>query len=357
MNIRLLYDLNKQELEEYLVSLGEAKYRAGQIYSALHKGLPFDKVNVSKDLKDKIARDFAVELPKVVNRVQSKDGTVKFLLELHDGNLIETVLLTQEYGSTVCVSSQVGCKMGCGFCASGKDGFVRNLSSGEILSQVLIACVPSGAAQSLGCNEGKSDKSKILTNVVIMGSGEPFDNFDNTVKFLDLVSNADGINIGARNISVSTAGLVPKIKQFADLGLQVNLCISLHAPNDEIRRSIMPVAKSYPMGELIDSAKYFFEKTKRRVIFEYSLIDGVNCAPEHAVQLSKLLKGFSNHVNLINLNKTEYSPMQPPTREVAMKFMDTLIKSGVSVTMRKSKGSDIDAACGQLKRRVVKDGK
>ena len=329
-----IYDLNKDELTEYIKP--EPKYRAEQIYTALHKGTDFDKINIPKALKDKISAEFYTDLPEVVREHESADGTKKFLLKLCDGQLIETVLLKQDYGNTVCVSSQVGCKMACAFCASGRDGFVRGLSAGEMLGQVIFL--------------NKTDK---ISHIVIMGSGEPFDNFDSTVNFLRLTTSPDGINIGARNISVSTAGIVPKIREFADLKLQVNLCISLHAPNDKIRATIMPIAKAYSITELVDAAKYFFEKTKRRVIFEYSLIDSVNCAPEHALELSKLLRGFPTHVNLINLNKTPDSALQPPTRTVAMKFMDTLIKSGTSCTMRKSRGDDIAAACGQLRNKFV----
>lgn len=336
MGEKYLYDLNKEELGQYLASLDEPKYRAEQIYTALHKGTDFEKINIPKALKDKFAADFVTSLPKISKEHKSADGTRKYLLELNDGQLIETVLLVQDYGNTICISSQVGCRMGCAFCASGTDGLIRNLTAGEMLAQVLLL-----------------NRINKLSHIVIMGSGEPFDSFDNTIKFLNLVTAADGINIGARNISVSTSGIVPKIKAFADLKLQVNLCISLHAPNDEIRQKIMPVAKAYPIGELVSAAKYFFDKTKRRVIFEYSLIDDVNCAPEHAVELAKLLRGFPAHVNLINLNRTPGSPLQPPSREVAMKFMDTLIKSGASCTMRKSRGDDIAAACGQLKLQSV----
>jgi len=325
---RYAYDLTREEWEEYLS--GVPKYRAGQIYDALHKGIPFDKINVPKELKERIKAEFRVELPEVVKELKSKDGTTKFLLKLHDGEMIECVLLRQDYGNTVCISTQVGCKMNCAFCASGADGFVRDLSAGEMLSQVLMV--------------GK------VTNVVLMGSGEPFDNFDNVVKFLRLT------DVGARHISLSTAGIVPKIREFADLGLQVNRCISLHAPTDEIRQRIMPVSKKWRVNELIEAAKYFFEKTRRRVIFEYALIDGVNCEVEHAVALAKLVKGFPSHVNLINLNSTggEY---RAPCREVAKQFMDALIKAGASCTMRKSKGEDIMAACGQLKRQVGSEAK
>jgi 23S rRNA (adenine2503-C2)-methyltransferase len=346
MGAKYVFDLTKFEWEKYLAD--EPKYRAGQIYDALHKGIAFDKINVPKELKEKIKAEFKTELPEIVKEQKSKDGTTKFLLRLYDGEMIECVLLKQDYGNTVCVSTQVGCKMACAFCASGADGFVRNLSAGEMLAQVVIA--------RSACTTKQSNDEKV-TNIVLMGSGEPFDNFDEVTKFLRLT------DVGARHISLSTAGIVPKIKEFADLGLQVNLCISLHAPTDEIRQRIMPVAKKWHIKELIDAAKYFFDKTRRRVIFEYSLIDGINCEPEHAVALAKLIKGFPSHVNLILLNhiprqsddchpfilKGNGGEYRPPCREVAKQFMDTLIKAGASCTMRKSKGEDIMAACGQLR--------
>jgi len=239
----------------------------------------------------------------------------------------------------VCISTQVGCKMGCGFCASGADGFVRNLSAGEMLAQVLIA---RRSAAKGSPTKAQSRPEPHATNVVLMGSGEPFDNYDNVVKFLQLVP------LGARHISVSTLGIIPKIKEFADLGLQVNLCISLHAPTDEIRTSLMPAVRKWPIKDLIESAQYFFEKTHRRVIFEYSLMEGLNCLPEQAIALAKLVKGFPSHINLINLNNTGGS-FKPPDPKTTAAFMDTLLKAGASCTMRKSRGEDIAAACGQLK--------
>jgi 23S rRNA (adenine2503-C2)-methyltransferase len=353
---KYVYDLSYEDWVNYLSTPDGPKYRAQQVFDALHKGIPFSKINIPSFLKGKIKAEYYTELPDVVSELKSKDGTVKFLLRLMDGNLIECVLLKQDYGSTVCISTQVGCKMGCHFCASGADGFVRDLSAGEMLAQFLVA------------RRSMMDMSKVnecvgavypITNIVLMGSGEPLDNFDNVVKFLGIAP------VGARHISLSTAGVVPRIRDFADLGLQVNLCISLHAPTDEVRQQIMPIAKKWSVKELIDSAKYFFEKTRRRVIFEYSLIDGVNCSPEQAVQLAKLVRGFPSHINLINLNSagpfaiassgepsSQRRTLKPPSREVAKAFMDALIKAGASCTMRKSRGDDIMAACGQLKGKV-----
>jgi len=268
---------------------------------------------------------------EIVSSIKSRDGTTKFLVRLDDGNLIECVLLIQDYGNTVCVSSQVGCKMGCKFCASGCGGFVRNLTVNEMFAQVNLA-------------RQQSPEGTKLTHIVLMGMGEPFDNFDNVAEFLRRV------DIGARKISVSTCGLPDKIRAFADLKMQVNLCISLHASNDGVRRKIMPIANKYAIADIMSAVKYFFDKTKRRVIFEYALIDNVNCAPEHARELASLLHKakISYHVNLINLNAGG-GALKPPPKPVAMNFMDTLIKSGISCTMRKGKGTDIMASCGQLR--------
>jgi 23S rRNA (adenine2503-C2)-methyltransferase len=372
--MRNIYDLSKEELVAYFLQKGEPKYRAEQVFSTLHKGVEVkDAPSISKALREVVMTDFYTELPKVVATETATDGTIKYLLEIDSlGTKIECVYLPQDYGNAICVSTQVGCKMRCAFCASGADGFVRDLTAGEILSQVILinACNKNSPSDRRGGGtaDGVVKGSRCISNIVLMGSGEPFDNYDNTIKFLQLVTAPDGINIGARNISVSTAGVAAKIRQFADLGLGVNLCISLHAPNDTIRRSIMPIANKYPMKELIDAAKYFFNKTKRRVIFEYTLIDNVNCTPAMAVELANLLRGFPHHINLINMNdkgvsaepKSAGNPnvssgwncpstLRPPNREVATKFMDALIKAGSSVTMRKSRGSEISAACGQLK--------
>lgn len=337
--MQYIYDLNFEELSGVIKNAGEKTYRTAQVYSALHKGVDINSIsNIPKSLKDYLTANFICCLPEIVEERKSTDGTKKYLLQFADGALVECVLLKQDYGNTVCVSTQVGCRMGCAFCASGKDGLIRNLTAGEILSQVLLV-----------------DKFDSVTNIVLMGSGEPFDNYDNVMKFLRLVTNTDGINVSARNISVSTAGFVPQIKRFADEKMQVNLCISLHAPTDEIRKKIMPIAKRYPVRELIDAAKYFYNQTHRRVIFEYSLIDGVNCTPEIAKTLAHLVRGFPAHINLINLNRIQNADtvLQPPTREVAMQFMNAVIKSGASCTMRKNRGDDIEGACGQLRLRFV----
>lgn len=347
--MQYLYDLNLAELQQALIAHGVPKFHAGQIFTALHQGVAVDDItNISKDLRAWLKQNYRCDLPTIVTEKRSVDGTRKYLLSYQDGertDLIECVLLTQDYGNTVCVSTQVGCRMGCQFCASGKNGLVRNLSAGEILAEVIL----------VNCLH-RTNQARGVTNIVLMGSGEPLDNFDNVMRFLALVTSADGINISARNISLSTSGLVPQIKKFADLGTQVNLCISLHAPNDVLRQQIMPIAKRYSVAEIIDAAKYFFQKTHRRVIFEYSLMlkDGVpfNCNVAQARELANLVRGFPAHINLINLNPLRFAPgavLTPPSRPVAMAFMDAVIKSGVSCTMRKNKGDDIDGACGQLR--------
>ena len=358
-----LYDLTLDQLKDVLKPLNAPQFRAGQIFSALHQGVSVTEItNIPKDLRTWLTEHFNCDLPEIVTVQTSKDGTKKYLLayrrsldvgqidKMDDAaskDLIECVLLNQNYGNTLCVSTQVGCRMGCHFCASGKNGLVRNLTAGEILAQVILINRLNTTPTARG-----------VTNIVLMGSGEPLDNYEHVMRFLQLVTAPTGINISARNISLSTSGLVPQIKKFADENTQVNLCISLHAPNDQLRQQIMPVAKRYSIHELVDAAKYYFEKTHRRVIFEYSLMmkDGkpFNCAVGQARELASLVRGFPAHINLINLNPLHFDAnavLTPPSREVAMTFMDAVIKSGVSCTMRKNKGDDIDGACGQLRLR------
>jgi len=345
----ILADLNKEQLNSLVASYNEKSFRAGQIYNNINNGKSISNMtDLSEEFRGKLLKDFADCACEIYKEYHSKDGSIKYLFKLSDGNLIEGVLMKYKYGYTQCVSTQVGCRMGCAFCASGLGGLVRNLTSGEILAQVT----------AVNKMLGGDIKKRQITNLVLMGSGEPFDNYDNTVDFLRKVTCEGGLNISARNISLSTSGLVPQIKKFADEKMQVNLCISLHAPNDVLRQQIMPVAKKYSIRELIDAAKYFFEKTHRRVIFEYSLMmkDGepFNCKVEQARELSNLVRGFQSHINLINLNPLNFDKnavLTPPSREVAMAFMDAVIKSGVSCTMRKNKGDDIDGACGQLRLR------
>ena len=278
-------------------------------------------------------------------KLVGKDGTVKYVYKLADGNIIEGVLMSYKYGNTLCVSTQVGCRMGCKFCASTLGGLVRNLSAGEILAQVLF----------VNRDNGGDLKNRKVTNVVLMGSGEPLDNFDNVVKFFNLVSAPNGINISQRNISLSTCGLVDKIKELAKLKLQVTLTISLHAPTDDMRKEIMPIANRYSISELIDATKLYFNETKRRIVFEYSLISGKNDTFECADELAKLLKGLVCHVNLIPLNEVKERGMLGTNRKKAYAFMDRLNKAGISATVRRTMGADIEGACGQLRAKILKN--
>ena len=342
-----LLDLDYEEIEQLVLSLGEKKFRAKQLFLAMNLyKKPSEITNLSKDFLQKLEQNFVFCPLEIYKKYTSKDGTIKFLYKLCDGNIIEGVLMSYKYGNTLCVSTQVGCRMGCKFCASTLGGLVRNLTCGEILAQVL--CVNR---EIMG---GLSDKRKI-TNVVLMGSGEPLDNYENVVKFFRLVSSQNGINISLRNISLSTCGLVPKIRQLADENLQITLTISLHAPNDKLRQKTMPIANKYKISEIMDAVRYYFDKTKRRIVFEYALIDGVNDTFECADELSKLTKGLSCHINLIPLNEVKERGLVGTTRKRAYAFMDRLTKNGVSCTVRRTMGEDIEGACGQLRAKVLKE--
>ena len=337
----MLLDLDFQELTQYVLSLGEQKFRAKQLYEALTMGKTLEEIsNLPKSFKEKIEKDY----PKydVVAHLKSKDGTQKAAIKFADGSIVETVLLKYKYGYTVCVSTQVGCRMGCKFCASTLNGLIRNLSAGEILAQILFF------NKTLGGNL----KERQVTNVVLMGCGEPLDNYENVSKFLRLVSAPEGINISPRNISLSTCGLVPKIYSLADDGFVVTLTISLHAPNDELRKTIMPVANAYKIEDILKACDYYFEKTGRRVYFEYSLISGVNDSDKIIEELAKLLKGRQCHVNLIPLNSVKEKNLVGATRKRAYVLAGKLEKLGVSATVRRTMGEDIEGACGQLRNRL-----
>jgi len=342
----ILLDYNLEELQEIMLGMEQPKFRAKQLYQALQNGKGFeDKINVPASLIDKIKESgFMLQPIKIIKKITSKDKTMKFLFELYDGNIIEGVLMQYKYGSTLCVSTQVGCKMNCAFCASGLTKFNRNLSAGEILGQVT-------AVNKL---LGGTTKDRKITNIVLMGMGEPLDNFDNVAKFLQLVTNEDGLNFSVRNISVSTSGLPHKIEQLADLGYNVTLCISLHAPNNTVRKQIMPIAKSYSIDSVLESAEYYYRMTNRRIIIEYVLIDGVNNTVNHAKQLAELLQNLPCHVNLIRLNEVEGRSLKAPTMESCNTFLNTLLRLQVSATLRRSLGDDVEGACGQLRNRVLK---
>ena len=328
-----------EELEKEILSIGEPKFRAKQIFNWLHQKHieNFDEMtNISKETRKKLSEKYKITEIKILDTLVSKeDGTTKFLFQLEGGHIIESVLMKYSYGNAVCISSQVGCRMGCTFCASTLEGLERSLTVAEMLSQIY-------KIQEY-CGER-------IRSIVLMGSGEPFDNFDNFKKFIQMVNCKEGLELGQRHITVSTCGIVPKIYEFADLKTQVNLAISLHAPNDELRRNIMPVANRFTISEIIEACKYFAEKTKRRVTYEYALIAGVNDKEEHAKQIISLLKGTLCHINLIPVNDVKERDYIKSSKNQIKKFSEIIEKAGIDVTVRRELGSDINAACGQLRR-------
>jgi len=342
-----LLEYNLTELKSVMETLGEKSYRAGQIMKALHLGLDFSEITaLSKQFRERLSNEYDAQPVRIIKSLKSVDGTEKFLFALLDGNVIEGVLMKYKYGYTLCVSTQVGCRMHCAFCASGLNGLVRNLTASEILGEVIAA--------NKHLEGGLGDKRKVI-NVVMMGSGEPLDNYDNVVKFLKLVSDSDGINISPRNISLSTSGLVPKMYDLANENIHVNLTVSLHSPIDEERQKIMPIAKAYSIKEILDACANYFDKTGRRYIFEYVLIKGDNDTAKHADTLIKLLKGRPCHVNLIRLNEVKENDLKSATDKEAYRFLGLLEKGGLSATLRRRMGADIDGACGQLRQRYLED--
>lgn len=341
--MKLIADLSKEELNKLVEDMGEKKFRAKQLETAVYEGKSLNDItNLPKSFKEKL-KDYELTGVSVLEKFVSVDGTVKYLFKLNDNALIEGVVMSYKHGKTICISTQVGCRMNCSFCASGIDGLVRNLTAGEMLGQVVVSNNDLGGTLS----------KREITNIVLMGSGEPLDNFDEVVKFLNLVNNEKGINIGYRHISLSTCGLVKNIYKLADLNIQINLTISLHAPFDDIRSEIMPVNNAYSINEVIKASKYYFEKTKRRVIFEYALINGVNDSDACANKLSRLVKGFPSHINLINLNYVKEKNLKRSTK--IEEFKEKLEKNNCSVTIRRVMGSDIEGACGQLRRRYLEN--
>ena len=331
-----IYNYTFEELENILVNNGFKKFVARQIYDWIYVKKVNDfklMTNIRKELQDKLNNEFKTDFIKI-KKVQRSELTNKYLFLLNDGNYIEAVLMRHDYGVSVCVSSQVGCNMGCKFCESGRLKKVRNLETYEIVEQILLI---------------ESDINERIDSVVIMGIGEPFDNYDNIIKFIKIINNPFGINIGARHITVSTSGLVPKIKEFMNLDLQVNLAVSLHAPNDEIRNKIMPVNKAYSINELISTLKEYIAKTNRRVTIEYVMLNNVNDSIKDAEELSKLLKGMNVYVNLIPYNETSHIDFKKSSKDTILKFYDSLKKNKINVTIRREFGGNIDAACGQLR--------
>lgn len=341
---RLLTDFSIEELEDITSEFGEQKFRAKQLWQWLVKGADFAQMsNLPKGFLDRLSQEYCARGVEIYGEYKSKiDGTIKYLYKLGDGNIIEGVLMKYKYGNTLCVSTQVGCRMNCAFCASGLDGLIRNLTAGEILGQVVAVNAR---------NSTQSDRG--VTNIVLMGSGEPLDNYDNVCKFLTLVSDENGLNISKRNVSLSTCGLCDRIRQLADDGYTPTMTISLHAPNDEMRKEIMPIAKKYSISDVIKAVKYYFDKTGRRIIFEYSMIEGKNDSEECARQLAGVVKGLACHINLIPLNYVKERGLNGSNKKNIYRFMSALEKQGVSVTVRRSMGSDIDGACGQLRRKVI----
>ena len=335
--------LNLQEMTGLLREMGEPAFRGKQVFTWLHRGVTSfeDMSNLSKPLRQKLAEQCVITVPTVERKqVSQHDGTVKYLWRLGDGNCIETVLMRYRHGNTVCISSQVGCRMGCAFCASTIAGKVRDLTPSEILDQVLFTQLDSGLD---------------ISNIVLMGIGEPLDNKDNVLKFLELVNSPDGLNIGMRHISLSTCGIVPQIDALAELNLQLTLSVSLHAPDSETRSKIMPVNKAYDVETLFAACHRYFQKTGRRISFEYAMIDGVNDHDWQADLIAQRIKGMPGHVNLIPLNEVTESPFKPSRRTAA--FQKRLESHGITATVRRSLGGDIDASCGQLRRKAMEESR
>lgn len=331
-----------EEIAADFAQLGEPKYRAKQVYKWLNRGVgSFEEMSdIPKSLREKLEKEYSIYKPKVIKKQVSKiDGTIKYLWELRDGNAVETVVMSYKHGNTVCVSSQVGCRQGCAFCASTIGGLVRCLEPSEILDEVLFSQIDSG---------------KPISNIVLMGIGEPLDNFDNVVKFLKLVNNPDGMNIGMRHISLSTCGITEKFDELADLNLQLTLSVSLHAPDDETRSRIMPANRGRGVDELMACCRRYYDKTGRRISFEYIMIDGVNDTEYHAKLLAKHARSVCAHVNLIPMNYVEEREFKPSTPAHIKGFIKVLEENGVNVTVRRKLGGDVDASCGQLRRKIEK---
>ena len=344
--MKLLADMSLEEITADFLAEGLPKYRAKQVYKWVMRVVGFDGMtDIDKATRSLLSQKYIACPLTIIKKLVSSDKTQKYLYRLHDGNVIEGVLMNYKYGNTLCVSTQIGCRMGCKFCASTLNGLVRNLTAGEILAQVITANAENAA----------QNEKRAVTNIVLMGSGEPFDNFDNVVGFLKLVNSPEGLGVSYRNISLSTCGLVPEMYRFADLRLPVNLTVSLHSPIDEKRREIMPIANKYSVKEIINAARYYFEQTGRRVIFEYTLIEGQNDTEKDAKNLAGVLKGFPAHVNLIRLNPVRERNLSATKNNQAQKFLDMLESLGVSATIRRQMGVDINGACGQLRNDYLKN--
>jgi len=339
-NIRSLF---LEELEAVMKDLGEQKFRAKQVFQWTQRGTrSFDEMtNLSETLRQKLTDRFTFTAPELIEKLESKDGTIKYLWKLRDGNTVETVLMRYKHGNTICISTQVGCRMGCTFCASTIGGLVRNLDAGEMLEEILFT---------------ELDAEVKISNIVLMGIGEPLDNFENVLRFLKLVNHPDGLNIGMRHITVSTCGLIEEIDKLASNSLQLTLSVSLHAPDDETRNRLMPISRKSSVRELLEAAERYGKQTGRRISFEYAMIDGVNDTPEQAKLLAKQMKAIGGHVNLIPLNPIAERKLGASVKEKLDTFEHILQREGVNVTIRRSLGGDIDASCGQLRRRKEREG-
>lgn len=339
--MRNIYDLTIEELEEYFLSIGEKKFKATQVYSWIY-GKRISSFSEMTDMKksviEKIENDFTLEPLKII-KVERDVEVNKYLFELYDGSLVESVLMRHDYGTSICVSSQVGCNMGCKFCESGRLKKVRDLMSYEMVLQIL---------------EVEKDINQSITHVVIMGIGEPFDNYKNVTNFIKIINHPKGLAIGSRHITVSTSGIVPKILEFADFPYQVNLAVSLHAPNDKIRSEIMPINNAYKIKDIMEALKYYYNKTKRRITFEYIMLNNINDHDEDAIELCKLLKGLNCYVNLIPYNETNNIQYKRSKNDRILKFYDIIKKNNIGVTIRREFGSNISAACGQLRSKKEK---
>lgn len=338
-----ILDLNLVELKRWMKSNGESEFRAKQVLDWIYKEVwEFENMNnIPQSIKEKLQNNFYIGIPELVEEYTSKQNdTRKYLFALNDGNLIESVVMKYKHGNSICISTQVGCRMGCKFCASTIGGMIRNLTSGEMLAQIM-------KSQNL-INER-------ISNVVLMGSGEPFDNFENVIKFLEIVNAENGLNIGQRHITISTCGIVPKIKEFADINMQTTLAISLHASTDEIRMKSMPIANKYSIAEIIDVCKYYINITNRRITFEYALVKGLNDSTRDAEKLSALLKGMLCHVNLIPINEIKENELKRSSNDDVTEFKRVLESNNIQTTIRREMGLDINAACGQLRGSYIKD--
>lgn len=343
--MKSIYDLNYDQMKEFAQDCGWKAFRGQQIFEWLYRKRvdSFDEMsNLSKETRDLLHSEFEINPLKLIRKQVAKDGTTKFLFQTEDGALLESVMMVFDYGKSICVSSQVGCNMGCAFCASGLTKKKRNLTSGEMVAQVMYV-------------QKELDKTNDrLSHIVVMGTGEPFDNYEHVMNFLSTVNHDRGLAIGARHITISTCGIVPKIKEFAEAKTQYNLAISLHAPNDELRSKLMPINQAYPLSELMEAIRYYSSLNNRRLTFEYILLKGINDQKVHARQLARLLKGMNAYVNLIPYNSVDEKGFKSVSHEEAMVFYDTLMKEGVRCTIRKEHGNEIDAACGQLRIKELK---